>query len=168
MARGMTPRQTRPSRLPGARALAGAWILAALLAPAGASAASTAPPAAGGTAAPSAGVATTTTPASPASTTATPQPGTSTPAAGASAGAPAGSAAPTRPRVHRSTTLSTPAIVLAALAGLIVLGGLAWGLARTLAYEPRWVQSSRHALAEGGFRASATWAEFADWARMGR
>jgi hypothetical protein len=144
--------------------LAGLAILAALLAPAGATAASTAPPAAGGTAAPSAGVATTTTPASATSTTATPQPRTSTPASTRAAGAPA----PTRPSVHRSTTLSTPAIALAALAGLIVLGGLAWGLARTLAYEPRWVQSSRHALAEGGFRASATWAEFADWARMGR
>jgi hypothetical protein len=54
------------------------------------------------------------------------------------------------------------------LAGLLALACLAWGLARMLAYEPRWVQSLRHALAEGGFRASATWAEFADWARLGR
>jgi hypothetical protein len=27
--------------------------------------------------------------------------------------------------------------------------------------------SLRHAMAEAGFRASATWAEFSDWVRLG-
>jgi hypothetical protein len=48
-----------------------------------------------------------------------------------------------------------------------VLACLAWALARTLAFEPHWTLSLRHAVAEAGFRASATWAEFSDWARLG-
>ena len=43
----------------------------------------------------------------------------------------------------------------------------ALALARRRAYEPRWWLSLRHALAEAGFRASATWAEFTDWLRLG-
>jgi hypothetical protein len=63
--------------------------------------------------------------------------------------------------------LSTGAIVIAALAALLVLACAAWALARRRAYEPRWWLSLRHALAEAGFRASATWAEFTDWLRLG-
>ena len=63
---------------------------------------------------------------------------------------------------------STGAVLLAVLAGVIVLACLAWALARLFAWEPRWAPSLRHALAEAGFRASATWSEFADWARFGR
>jgi len=63
---------------------------------------------------------------------------------------------------------STGAILLAVLAGVLVLACLAWALARMLAWEPAWAPSLRHALAEAGFRASATWSEFADWARLGR
>jgi hypothetical protein len=74
--------------------------------------------------------------------------------------------------VHaRSTSsgkLSDTAIAVAALAALIVLVCLAWGIARMLTFEPRWTQSLRHAIAEAGFRASATWAEFGDWVRLGR
>ena len=69
---------------------------------------------------------------------------------------------------HHATHLSAGAIALAALGALVVLACAAWGLARTLAYEPHWTLSLRHSLAEAGFRASATWAEFADWARLGR
>jgi hypothetical protein len=58
--------------------------------------------------------------------------------------------------------------VLVVLAALIALGCLAWAAARMLALEPRWTLSLRHALVEAGFRASATWAEFADWLRLGR
>jgi hypothetical protein len=49
-----------------------------------------------------------------------------------------------------------------------VLLCLAWAIARAQAYEPHWARSLRHSLAEGGFRASATWAEFSDWARLGK
>jgi len=64
--------------------------------------------------------------------------------------------------------LSTGAIVIAALAALLVLACVAWALARRRAFEPHWLLSLRHAMAEAGFRASATWSEFADWARLGR
>jgi hypothetical protein len=69
---------------------------------------------------------------------------------------------------HHATHLSGAAIALAALGALVVLACAAWGAAWMLAYEPRWTLSLRHSLAEAGFRASATWAEFADWARLGR
>jgi len=72
-----------------------------------------------------------------------------------------------RPTQH-STTLSTGAIAVAAVAALLVLACLGWALARRRAFEPHWMLSLRHAMAEAGFRASATWAEFADWARLGR
>jgi hypothetical protein len=64
--------------------------------------------------------------------------------------------------------VSTEAIVLAAIAALLLLACAAWAFARSRAYEPHWLVSIRHAMAEAGFRASATWAEFTDWARIGR
>jgi hypothetical protein len=74
--------------------------------------------------------------------------------------------------VHKQTPatskLSNTAIAAAVLAALIALACLLWGLARMLAYEPRWTLSLRHVMAEAGFRVSATWAEFTDWARLGR
>jgi len=54
------------------------------------------------------------------------------------------------------------------IAALIALSCLAWGIARMSAFEPRWTLSLRHAIAEAGFRASVTLAEFGDWARLGR
>ncbi len=100
-----------------------------------------------------------TTPATPAVTPAT-TPG-ATPATGPAAGAHATASKGDRP-------LSTGAIVIAALAALLVLACLAWALARRSVFEPHWLLSLRHATAEAGFRASATWSEFADWARLGR
>jgi hypothetical protein len=67
-----------------------------------------------------------------------------------------------------SSSISTGAIALAALAALLALACVAWAVARWQAYEPRWTVSLRHAMAEAGFRASATWAEFTDWVRLGR
>jgi hypothetical protein len=64
--------------------------------------------------------------------------------------------------------LSSDAVAIAAVAAVAALLCVAWGVARVLAYEPHWTLSLRHALAEAGFRASATWAEFSDWARLGR
>jgi hypothetical protein len=78
------------------------------------------------------------------------------------------SAAPSAAHAHQATHLSGETIALAALGALVVLACLAWALARSLAFEPRWTLSARHAIAEAGFRASATWAELSDWARLGR
>jgi hypothetical protein len=64
--------------------------------------------------------------------------------------------------------LSTTAVVLIVLAGVLLLGCAVWGLAQAQAWEPRWSLALRHAVAEAGFRASAAWREFGDWARLGR
>jgi len=50
----------------------------------------------------------------------------------------------------------------------VVLACIAWAIARRRAYEPRWLLSLRHSMAEAGIHASETWAEFADWMRLGR
>lgn len=101
-----------------------------------------------------------------------------TPATGAS-GATPGTATPGQPgttplpanarrSAGSSTKLSTGAIVAAALAALLILVCLTWGVARWFAYEPRWSVSLRHSLAEAGWRLSASWDELSDWARIGR
>ena len=64
--------------------------------------------------------------------------------------------------------MSTLAVVLAVLGGVLVALCLAWALARAYAWEPRWALALRHSIAEAGFRASATWRELGDWARLGR
>jgi hypothetical protein len=69
---------------------------------------------------------------------------------------------------HRSGHVSTEALVLAAIAALLLLACATWAFARSRAYEPHWLMSMRHAMAEAGFHMSATWAEFTDWARLGR
>jgi hypothetical protein len=74
----------------------------------------------------------------------------------------------TRAHSSGSGQVSTEAIVLAAIAALLLLACAAWAFARSRAYEPHWLVSLRHAMAEAGFRTSATWAEFTDWARLGR
>jgi hypothetical protein len=77
-----------------------------------------------------------------------------------------------RPRAPAHTSgsggVSTEAVVLAEIAVLLLLACAAWAFARARAYEPHWLLSLRHAMAEAGFRTSATWAEFTDWARLGR
>jgi hypothetical protein len=67
-----------------------------------------------------------------------------------------------------TTKLSTGAIVAVALAALLIVVCLVWGIARWWAYEPRWTLSLRHSLAEAGWRLSASWGEFSDWIRLGR
>jgi hypothetical protein len=99
----------------------------------------------------------------------TPLPGIKATGAGAT-GAPAKSTAlglVPHKRSQRSSTLSTGAIAIAVLAALLVLACLGWALARRRAFEPHWMLSLRHAIAEAGFRLSATCAEFADWVRLG-
>jgi hypothetical protein len=84
------------------------------------------------------------------------------------------SAAPTATTVivahkHKPSAkrLSTGALALAILGALLVLGCIVWALARWLALEPRWTVSLMHSLREAAYRASETWAEFSDWARLG-
>jgi hypothetical protein len=59
------------------------------------------------------------------------------------------------------------ALALAIAGALLVLVCLAWAVTRWLALEPRWSTSLMHSLREATYRASATWAEFSDWARIG-
>lgn len=114
-----------------------------------------------------------------ATTPATATPGTASPPAGTSAAPPA--SATQLPAPHAATTAAAAkhkasgktrpsdlAIALAALAALLVLGVLAWGIARWNAWEPAWLLSLRHAFAEGGYHTSAGMAELRDWARLGR
>jgi hypothetical protein len=69
---------------------------------------------------------------------------------------------------HTTTSPSTEAIVIAAIAALLALLCLLWAIARRRAFEPQWMLSLRHAMAEAGLHASETWAEFVDWVRLGR
>jgi hypothetical protein len=70
-------------------------------------------------------------------------------------------------QVAHTGGLSNVALAAVALAAVALILCVVWGIARMLAYEPRWTLSLRHAVAEAGFRASATWDEFSDWARLG-
>ncbi len=101
----------------------------------------------------------------PTFTAATPPPTSSSAPLG---GLRAGTSKPAAGSNQGSSRISTPALLLAALAALLALGCAIWGVARMQAFEPRWTLSLRHTFAEAGFRASATWAEFSDWARLGR
>ncbi|HXP28853.1 MAG TPA: hypothetical protein VN804_03800, partial [Solirubrobacteraceae bacterium] len=133
-------------------------------------------PAGGATASPTTAAPATAPAATP--TTVTSAPAVSTPATApttspgaTSATAPAATAAQAPAGSSKASTgdrpLSTGAIVIAALAALLILACLGWALARRRAFEPRWLLSLRHATAEAGFRASATWSEFLDWVRLG-
>jgi hypothetical protein len=70
--------------------------------------------------------------------------------------------------VHRSGGISTAAVVVAVLAGMLAIACLAWALARAWGLEPRWTLSARHAIEEAGFRTRETFSELADWLRLGR
>ena len=85
-----------------------------------------------------------------------------------------------RPRPHRRPRPATQAAAQStashsgARLALIVVGALLlmllalWAFARWWAWEPHWLVRWRHATAEAGWRASAAWAEFTDWLRLGR
>jgi hypothetical protein len=74
---------------------------------------------------------------------------------------------PQAQHVAHAGGLSDGALVAVAVAALVVLLCLLWSIARIFAIEPRWTLSLRHSLGEAAFRASATWDEFSDWARLG-
>jgi len=120
--------------------------------------------------------ATTPAPATTAPAQTTPAPATTTPATPPAATTPAPQAAPAPAPAATTTTLherhanGTKALLLgiAVLAAVLALGLLAWAIARWGAWEPAWALGARHAIGEAGYRVSATWAEFADWLRLGR
>jgi hypothetical protein len=91
----------------------------------------------------------------------------------AAAPAPAPVPAPAVTTAPAPATQSTASHKGARLA-LIVIGALLvmllalWAFARWWAWEPHWLARWRHATAEAGWRASAAWAEFTDWLRLGR
>jgi hypothetical protein len=72
-----------------------------------------------------------------------------------------------RTRQNTSRRLSGLALVLAIVGALLALACLAWAIVRWRALEPRWSTALMHSLREATYRASATWAEFSDWARIG-
>jgi hypothetical protein len=96
----------------------------------------------------------------PATTTIAPN---ATTTAATPAPAPAATTAAQSTSSHKGARLAL--IVLAAL--LLMLLAL-WAFARWWAWEPHWLVRWRHATAEAGWRASAAWAEFTDWLRLGR
>jgi len=64
--------------------------------------------------------------------------------------------------------LPAPLVALAFVALLAALVTAALAAARWWAVDAPWMQRSRHATAEAGWRTSAAWAEFTDWLRLGR
>jgi hypothetical protein len=117
----------------------------------------------------------------PAPTTTTPTTPAETPAPGATVTpGPTPAATPAAPvtdqaiaktaQAERASEAGTPApvVALGVLGALLALGGLAYGLAHCLAFDPRWARRLRFAVAEAGWRAGNTWSEFADWVRLGR
>jgi cobalamin biosynthesis Mg chelatase CobN len=117
----------------------------------------------------------TTAPGAASTATATQPPATTTiaPDATTTAATPAPAPAPAVTTAPAPTTQSTASHKGARLA-LIVVGALLlmllalWAFARWWAWEPHWLARWRHATAEAGWRASAAWAEFTDWLRLGR
>lgn len=135
-------------------------------APAGPAGTGTTP---GGTPAPSGATTApaTTAPASPSATTSTPQPAPSVdPAPVVADNAIPAAAAGTTESDGDGTS---PALVVLAIVALLALAAalVAWAF-RWWAADPPWLQRSRHATAEAGWRTSAAWAEFTDWLRLGR
>ena len=69
---------------------------------------------------------------------------------------------------HTHAASPAGAIAIAVVAALDPLGSPAWAISRRRAFEPQWLLALRHSMAEAGSHASATWAEFTDWMRLGR
>ena len=109
-----------------------------------------------------------------------PSPGATTPNTPGQAPAPAGTAQPAGPaddgaianaaarEKETGADVPAPLVALLVTAGLLALAGLLWGLFRFFAWEPRWLLSARHAVAEAGWRTGGAWAEFTDWLRARR
>ena len=102
----------------------------------------------------------------PAPATTTPQPApTASPAPAVADGAILTAASSTQ---DNGGDLPAPLVALAFVALLAALVTAALAAARWWAVDAPWMQRSRHATAEAGWRTSAAWAEFTDWLRLGR
>ena len=102
----------------------------------------------------------------PATTTIAPN---ATPTAATTAPAPAPAPAAATQTAPQSTSSHKGArLALIVLGALLVMLLALWAFARWWAWEPHWLVRWRHATAEAGWRASAAWAEFTDWLRLGR
>ena len=102
----------------------------------------------------------------PATTTIAPN---ATPTAATTAPAPAPAPVAATQTAPQSTSSHKGArLALIVFGALLVMLLALWAFARWWAWEPRWLVRWRHATAEAGWRASAAWAEFTDWLRLGR
>ena len=102
----------------------------------------------------------------PATTTIAPN-ATTTAATPAPAPAPAVTTAPA-PATQSTASHKGARLALIVVGALLVMLLALWAFARWWAWEPHWLARWRHATAEAGWRASAAWAEFTDWLRLGR
>jgi hypothetical protein len=102
----------------------------------------------------------------PATTTIAPN-ATTTAATPAPAPAPAVTPAPA-PATQSTASHKGARLALIVVGALLVMLLALWAFARWWAWEPHWLARWRHATAEAGWRASAAWAEFTDWLRLGR
>jgi cobalamin biosynthesis Mg chelatase CobN len=104
----------------------------------------------------------------PATTTIAPS-ATTTAATPAPAPAPAPAVtAATAPATQSTASHKGARLALIVVGALLVMLLALWAFARWWAWEPHWLARWRHATAEAGWRASAAWAEFTDWLRLGR
>ncbi len=104
----------------------------------------------------------------PATTTIAPT-ATTTAATPAPVPAPVTTTAPaTAPATASTASHKGARLALIVIGALLVMLLALWAFARWWAWEPHWVARWRHATAEAGWRASAAWAEFTDWLRLGR
>ena len=77
-------------------------------------------------------------------------------------------AAATQPAAQSTSSHKGARLALIVVGALLVMLLALWAFARWWAWEPHWLARWRHATAEAGWRASAAWAEFTDWLRLGR
>ena len=77
-------------------------------------------------------------------------------------------AAATQPAAQSTSSHKGARLALIVVGALLVMLLALWAFARWWAWEPHWLVRWRHATAEAGWRASAAWAEFTDWLRLGR
>ncbi|HWC87236.1 MAG TPA: hypothetical protein VG388_11905 [Solirubrobacteraceae bacterium] len=61
--------------------------------------------------------------------------------------------------------LPAPLTILAILAGLALVAGAAFAVARLRGWEPGWVARWGHSWREAGYRVSGAWSEFGRWVR---
>ena len=95
-------------------------------------------------------------------------PAASQPAPAATTAAPAPAPTPTTTSAAQSSSHEGARLALVVAGALVLMLLLLWAAARWWAWEPHWLVRWRHATAEAGWRASAAWAEFTDWLRLGR